>query len=190
MVNLPKFSVAPDDLPEQGLATKRTVTKTVRIDEDTQFRIEDLLHDPRLGFGGHFTSFALWAFEQGIYACAKASNDPAFKMLVSLRRTAQKREVRQLHMLTFNERLNKDAAFMEQWLKTDDRDYALELLEEMMDELDSMRGSNWYKTIAQKIKDNATVDHLLTAANSETGTSKQRQRAKAVTDVLEAATGQ
>jgi len=188
LVNLPKFSVAPDDLPENDLATKRTVTKTVRIDEDMQLRIEDLLHDPSSGFGGHFTSFALWAFKQGIYACAAVSHDPKFKALVGYYREAHDDEAMQQKLLKMNEQTSRDAAILEQWIKADETDGALGFLERMVARLEKVPVGRWYKFLAHKLIDNESVTRTLEAANA--GTPKQMQRAAAISRTLEAATGQ
>jgi hypothetical protein len=188
LVNLPKFNVAPDALPENALATKRTVTKTVRIDEELERRIEDILHDPRSGFGGHYTALAIWSLEQCVYAYAKVASDPKFRALARVYRERQDRLTMQQHLLNINEMVSKDAAILGQWIMADDTDGGLTYLEEMVGILDQVPLGKWYKLIARKINDNESVTHTLEAANA--GTPKQQQRAKAITDVLEAATGQ
>lgn len=189
MVSLPKFNVEPDALPEFALNKKHEVHKSVRIDVELEHLIEDALHDPRLGFGGHFTAFALWAFEQGIAACGKAGSDPEFKTLAGYYHAAQNDENMQKHLLNINELLSRDAAILEQWIKADETDGALAFLERMVARLEDVPVGKWYKLLAHKIMDNESVTRTLEAANAELGTTRA-QRAAAISRTLEAATGQ
>ena len=188
MVNLPKFNLAPDALPEYALGKYHKVHKSVRIDEDLEHLIEDVLHDPGLGFGGHFTAFAIWALEQGVYACVKAASDPKFKTLAGYYRDAQSGEIMQQHLLKMNEQISKDAAVLEQWVKADETDGALSFLERMVARLENVPVGKWYRSLAHKIISNESVTRTLEAANA--GTPKQMQRAAAISRTLEAATGQ
>ena len=185
---LPRLNVAPDDLPEVGLGRKRTVPKSVRIEEDLEDLIEDMIHNPKLGFRGHFTAFAIWALEQGVYACARAVTDSSYKGLVNVYREAHEQEIMQQHMLRINEQISRDASILEQWIKAGETDGALVYLEQMTARLERVPIGKWYKFLAHKIFDDEAVSRTLEAANA--GTPKQMKRAAVITQMLEAATGQ
>ena len=188
LVSLPKFNVAPDMLSEHDSDRKRNIHKSLRIDEELEERIEYMIHDPKLGFGGRFSAFAVWAFEQGVYACAKVVGDPKAKALVDYYHEARNSEVMQQHLLKMNEQTGKDAAVLEQWIKADEADGALSFLEEMVARLEHVPVGKWYRFLARKVLDNEAVQRTLEIANA--GTAKQMQRAAAISRTLEAATGQ
>lgn len=186
--SLPGFNVDPELLPEASKGSNRNITKTFRIDEDLEQRLEYVLHDPTLGFHGQFTSFAIWCLEQGLQACAVASTDAHFRSMQRAYIRMRAREERQRHILTLNEQLAKEMSALDQWMNVGDLDAAMSWLEDIVDQLEDVPPGNWSRFLAHKIMDAEATTRTLNAANA--GTAAQRQRAAAVTAALEAATGQ
>jgi hypothetical protein len=188
MATLPPFNLGVEELTDRSRNQSRLVTKTIRIDEELEHRIEDAIHHPHLPFGGHFSTFGNWALEKAVEAAAKACDDPDFRSLVMSHRELKELHDRQQNLINFNEEATKLLASVDQWLRSGSLDGALDTISSMNRIVSEVPSGRWRKFLASKILLAEPTQETLRQANA--GSSEQMRKAASITVFLEAATGQ